>query len=62
MIDMDFQKGRAKFQHSMCNCLRLTTRLTTTFFKITQPVAIQNAFIMSFLDNFTQWSKLGTKN
>ena len=30
-IDMDFQKGRGKWQHSMGNRQRLTPRLTTTF-------------------------------
>ena len=59
---MGFQKGRAKWQHSMGNRQRLTPRLTTTFAYITQPVAIQNTFAMSFLDNFSQWSKLDTKN
>ena len=29
---------------------------------ITQPVAIQNTFVMSFFDNFSQFSKLDTKN
>ena len=61
-IYMDFQKERAKWQHSMANCQRLTSRLTTTFAKITQPVATQNTFVISFLDNFNQWNKLDTKN
>ena len=59
---MCFQKSRAKWQHSMGNCQRLNPRLTTTFASITQPVAIQNTFVMSFLDNFSHWSKLVTKN
>ena len=50
---MDFQKGRVKW---------LTPRLTTTFTLITQPVAIENTFVMSFLDNFSRWSKVDTKN
>ena len=29
---------------------------------ITQPVAIQNKFIMSYFDSINQWSKLDTKN
>ena len=59
---MDFQKDRAKWQHSMVNRQRLTPRLITTFAQITQPVAIQNTLVMSFLDNFSQWNKLDTKN
>ena len=59
---MDFQKDRAKWQHSMVNRQRLTSPLTTTFAQITQPLAIQNTFVMSFLDNFSQWNKLDTKN
>ena len=27
-----------------------------------QPVVIQNTFVMSFFDNFSQWKKLDTKN
>ena len=50
---MDFQKGRVKW---------LTPRLTKTFTLITQPVAIENTFVMSFLDNFSRWSKVDTKN
>ena len=46
----------------MGNRQQLTPRLTTTFAYITQPVAIQNTFAMSFLENFSQWSKLDTKN
>ena len=37
-------------------------RLTATFFQITQPVAIQNTFVMLFFDNLGQWSKLDIKN
>ena len=32
------------------------------FSLITQPVAIQSTFDMSFLDNFSLWNKLDTKN
>ena len=46
----------------MVNGQRLTPSLTTTFPYITQPVAIQNTFVMSFLDNFSQWNKLDIKN
>ena len=46
----------------MRNQRRLKPRLTTTFTLITQPVAIENTFVMSFLDNFSQWSKLDIKN
>ena len=46
----------------MGNRQRLAPRLTTAFAKVTQPAAIQNTFVMSFLDNFSQWSKLDTKN
>ena len=46
----------------MRNQRRLKPRLTTTFTLITQPVAIENTFVMSFLDNFSPWSKLDTKN
>ena len=59
---MDFQNDRAKWQHSMVNRQRLTSWLTTTFAQIIQPVTIQNTFGMSFLDNFSQWNKLDTKN
>ena len=34
----------------MVNRQRLTPRLTTTFSEITQPVAMQNTFVMSFID------------
>ena len=43
---MDSQKGRAKWQISMGN---------------RQPVVIQFTFVMSFLDNFSQRTKLDTK-
>ena len=46
----------------MGNCQRLTPRLTTTFASITLPAAIQNTLVMSFLYNFSHWSKLVTKN
>ena len=59
---MDFQKGRAKWQHSIGNGQRLNPRLTTTFASITQPVAIRNTFAMLFRDNFRQWSMSDTKN
>ena len=59
---MDFQKDRAKWQHSMVNRQRLTSPLTKTFAQITQPLAIQNTFVISFLDNFSQWNKLDTEN
>ena len=42
----------------MVNRQRLTPRLTTTFSEITQPVAIQNTFFMSFFETFIQWNKL----
>ena len=59
---MDFQIDRAKWQHSMINRQQLAPRLTTTLAYITQPVAIQNTFLMSFLDNFSQWNKLDGKH
>ena len=34
----------------MVNRQRLTPRLTTTFSEITQPAAMQNTFVMSFID------------
>ena len=46
----------------MRNQRQLKPRLTKTFTLITQPVAIENTFIMSFLDNFSRWSKVDTKN
>ena len=46
----------------MVNCQRLTPMLTTTFFKTNQPIATQNTFAMSFLDNFSRWNKLDTNN
>ena len=59
---MDFQKNIVRWQYSMVNCQQLIPRLTTTFSEITQPLAIQNFLGMSFLDNFSQWKKLDTKN
>ena len=55
---MGFQKDRAKWKLAMVT----HQRLTTTFFQITQPVAIQNTFVMLFFDNLGQWSKLDIKN
>ena len=46
----------------MRNQRQLKPRLTKTFTLITQSVAIENTFVMSFLDNFSRWSKLDTKN
>ena len=51
-IYIDFQKGNVQW---------LTPQLTTTFAKITQPVAMQNTFVTLFLDNFSQWNKLDIK-
>ena len=45
-IHMDFQRDRVKWQHSLVNHQRLTAWLTTTFFKITQPVAVQNNLLI----------------
>ena len=53
-IYIDFQKDRAKWQSSVDNHQWLTPRLTTTFAKITQPIAIQNNFVMLCLDNFSR--------
>ena len=50
-----------KWQYSMAKCQRLTPRLITKFSWITQPVVIQKAFVMLFLDNFIQWNTLYTK-
>ena len=61
-IYIDFQKNIVKWEHSVVNCQWLTPQLTITFFKSTHSVAIQNTFGMSFLDNFSQWNKLNTKN
>ena len=47
---MSFKKDNEKWQHSIVNRQRLTSRLTTTFSEITQPVAMQNTFVMSFID------------
>ena len=60
-IYIDFQKDRAKWQSSVYNHQWLTPWLTTTFAKITQPIAIQNNFVMLCLDNFSRQNKLDTK-
>ena len=60
-IYIDFQKDRAKWQSSVDNHQWLTPRLTTTFAKITQPIAIQNNFVMLCLDNFSRQNKLDKK-
>ena len=59
---MDFEKYIARFQHSIVNCQPLTPRLTTKFSSVTQHVPIQNFFVMSYFDIFSQWKKLHTKN
>ena len=59
---MDFQKNRAKWQHSMVNHQRLTPPLTITFSKITQPVTIQTTFVMLSVDDFSQDNKSDTIN
>ena len=46
----------------MRNQRQLKPRLTKTFTLITQPVAIENTFVMSFLDNFSRWRKVDTTN
>ena len=45
----------------MVNRQWLTPRLTTAFASITQLVAMQNIFVMSFLDTSSQWNKLCTR-
>ena len=57
-----FEKYIARFQNSIVNCQPLTPRLTTKFSSVTQHVPIQNFFVMSFFDIFSQWKKLDTKN
>lgn len=46
----------------MFNRQRLTLQLTTLFSEITQTVAIQNFFVISFYTNLSQWKKLNIKN
>ena len=60
-IYMDFQKDIVKWQHLVVNCQRLSAQSITNTSETTNPLAIQNTFCMSHLDNFSQWNKLHIK-
>ena len=58
----DFQINRVNKQYAIVNRLRLTPQLTTIFSEIIQPEVIQNTFLMSIVDKFSQWNKLDERN
>lgn len=58
-VYLDFQKDRAKWQNSVSNRQRLTSRLPMLF---TKDVTIKNKFCQAFLNKLSHSKNLDTKN